>query len=79
MAIFINPGYLQPARLLMCRMESCEWSELFIMWALYCLGTGNSFCTCQVLCHFSVLGIYMFFYMSLDAMVEMQDEYIGLS
>jgi hypothetical protein len=76
--IFINCGYIQPVRLLMYRGEFCEWSELFIMSALYCLGTGNLFCTCQALCYISVLHLRNFFYTFLDVIVEMQDEFIDL-
>jgi hypothetical protein len=40
---FINREYIKPARLLMYRAEFRERSELFIMTALYRLGTGASF------------------------------------
>jgi hypothetical protein len=76
--IFINCGYLQPARSLMLSAEFHEQSELFIMSAFYHLGSGNLFCTFQAMCHISVLHTCKFFYTYLDAMVEMQDEYIKL-
>ena len=41
--IFINREYIKPARSLMYRAEFCERLELFIMTALYRLGTGASF------------------------------------
>ncbi len=41
--IFINREYIQPARSLRYRAEFREWSELFIMTALYRLWTGASF------------------------------------
>jgi hypothetical protein len=47
--MFINREYIKPARSLMYRAEFREWLELFIMTALYRLGTGASFRTCRAL------------------------------
>jgi hypothetical protein len=73
---FINRGYLKPARSLLQRSEFCEWSELFIMTALYRLGTGVSFQTCCALCNISTSEVYLFFDTFLHVMHEMQEEYI---
>jgi hypothetical protein len=71
-------NFNQPARLLMPCAKFREQSELFNILALYCLGTGNFFCSCPALCHVSVLHIHGFSYTFLDAMVEIQGEYINL-
>ncbi len=57
---FINRGYLKPARSLLRRSEFRERSELFNT-ALYHLGTGVSFRTCQALCNISTSEVFLFF------------------
>jgi hypothetical protein len=75
---FINRGYLKPARSLLRRSEFQERSELFIMTALYCLGTGASFRTCRALCNISTSEVCLFFDSFLHAMHEMREEYISM-
>ncbi len=73
---FINRGYLKLARSLLQRSEFRERSEVFIMTALYRLGTGASFRTCRALCHISTSEVQLFFDTFLQAMHEMREEYI---
>ena len=73
---FIIRGYLKPARSLMRRSEFRERSELFIMTALYRLGTGASFRTCRALCHICTTEIQSFIKTFLQGMHEMRDEFI---
>ena len=75
---FINRGYLKPARSLLRRSEFRKRSELFIMTALYHLGTGASFQTCRALCHISTSEVQLFFDTFLQAMHEMREEYISM-
>ncbi len=74
----INREYIKPARLLMYRAEFHERSELFIMTALYRLGTGASFRTCRALCNISTSEVRLFFDTFLHAMHEMREEFIFL-
>lgn len=55
--MFINRGYVKPARSLMHRAEFRERTELLIMSALYLLGRGTAYCSCRVLCHICMLEI----------------------
>ena len=75
---FINRGYLKPARSLLRQSEFRERSELFIMTALYRLGTGASFRTCRALCHISTSEVQLFFDTFLHVMHEMWEEYISM-
>jgi hypothetical protein len=75
--IFINRGYLKPARSLLRRSEFRERSELFNT-ALYRLGTGVSFRTCQALCNISTSEVFLFFDTFLHTMHEMWEEYISM-
>ena len=70
---FIIRGYLKPARSLKRRSEFRERSELFIMTALYRLGTGASFRTCRALCHISTSEVQLFFDTFLQGMHEMRE------
>jgi len=74
--IFINREYIKPARSLRYRAEFRERSELFIMTALYRLGTGASFRTCRALCNISTSEVRLFFDTFLHAMHEMREEFI---
>jgi len=66
--IFINREYIKPARSLFRRAEFRERAELFIMTALYRLGTGASFRTCRALCNMSTSEVCLFFDTFLHAM-----------
>jgi hypothetical protein len=48
------------------------------MSTLYLLGTGSGFCTCQPLCYISTSEVLKFFFLFLDAIVDMHDEQIGM-
>ena len=48
------------------------------MSALYVLGHGIGFCSCKALCNISTSEVCKFFHLFLDALVDMQDEYISL-
>ena len=74
--IFINCEYIKLARSLMYRAEFREQSELFIMTALYRLGTGASFQTCRALFNISTSEVRWFFDTFLHAMHEMHEEFI---
>jgi hypothetical protein len=55
-----------------------ERSELLVMSALYLLGTGAAFHSCKPLCGISTSEVQKFFYMFIEALVDMKDEYIYL-
>ena len=74
--MFINREYIKPARSLMYQAEFREWSELFIMTAIYRLGTGASFRTCRALCNISTSENRLFFDTFLHAIHEMREEFI---
>ena len=74
--IFINREYIKPARSLRYRAEFRERSELFIMTALYRLGTGASFRTCHAFCNISTSELRLLFGNFLHAMHEMCEEFI---
>ncbi len=48
------------------------------MSALYILGHGAGFRSCKALCNISTSEVRKFFHLFLDALVDMQDEYISL-
>ena len=74
--IFINREYIKPARSLMFQAEFRKRLELFIMNALYRLGTGSSFRTCCALCKISTSKVCLFFDAFLHVMHEMREEFI---
>jgi len=74
--IFINHEYIKPAKSLFRRAEFRERAELFIITALYILGTGASFRTCRALCNISTSEVRLFFDTFLHVMHEMREEYI---
>ena len=76
--ILIDRGYVQPPRLLLCRAEFRERTELFVMLSLYLLGRSAAFFSCRILCNISTLEICHFFIRFLDAFVDMHDEFIKL-
>ncbi len=48
------------------------------MSALYILGHGASFHSCRALCNIIMSEVRKFFHLFLDALVDMQDNYISL-
>ena len=53
-----------------------ERSELLVMSALYLLATGAAFCSCKPLCGIHTLEVRKVFYIFIEALVEMKDEYV---
>ncbi len=53
-------------------------AKLLDMSALYCLGHDAGFRSCKALCNISTSEVHKFFHRFLDAMVDMQDEFIAL-
>ena len=76
--ILIDRGYVQPPRLLLCRAEFRERTELFVMLSLYLLGRSAAFFSCRILCNISTLEICHFFFPFLDVLVDMRNEFIKL-
>lgn len=76
--IFIDRGYIREPRSLRFREEFRERSELFILSSLYHLGNGNSYRQCRTMTHISVSEMRKFFFIFIDAMVEMKEEYVYL-
>ena len=48
------------------------------MSALYLLGSGAAFCSCKPLCGISTPEVQKFFYIFIEALVDMKEEYIFL-
>ena len=74
---FIEQGYIVPSRSQLHKHEFRERAELLVMSSLYLLGRGAAFRSCRALCHISTSVVHKFFYTFLNAMVEMQGEYIS--
>jgi hypothetical protein len=56
--------------------EFHEHTELLVMCSLYLLGTGTVFWACQPLCSISTCEVRKFYYLFLDAIVDMQEEHV---
>jgi hypothetical protein len=56
-----------------------ERAELLVMASLHILAKGATFKCCRTLTHISTSEVRKFFFLFLDAMVDMNDEYISLS
>ena len=76
--VCINRGYLRHARSLLWRSEFRKQSEIFIITALYRLGTGASFWTCRAVSNISVSKICSFFDTFLHVIHEMREDYISM-
>jgi hypothetical protein len=74
----IARGYLPPPRSLHWWDEYPERCELFVMSALYILGTGAPFRLLSPLTHISKTKIEKFFHRFLDMFMDMREEYISL-
>jgi hypothetical protein len=74
----INRGYIVPLRSHHCRSEFQERSELLVMSVLHLLASGASFQSCKVLCNISTLEVRTFFFLFLDAIIDMKYEYVSL-
>jgi hypothetical protein len=76
--IFIRRGYIPMPRSLFRRGKFHEHAELLVMALLHILVKGASFKCCRTLTHISTPEVQKFFFLFLDAMVDMKDEYISL-
>ena len=76
--ILIVRGYIKEPRTLFRRREFRDRTELLVMSALYILGHGTGFRSCRALCNISTSEVHKFFHLFLDALVDIQDDYISL-
>jgi hypothetical protein len=76
--ILIDRGYIIPPRSHRRRAAFRERSELLVMSALYILGSGAAFRSCNPLCGISTSEVQKFFYIFIEALVDMKEEYIFL-
>ncbi len=76
--ILIDRGYIIPPRSHRRCAAFHERSELLVMSALYILGSGAAFRFCKPLCGISTLEIQKFFYIFIEALVDMKEVYIFL-
>lgn len=74
----IARGYIRRPRSLVRRAEFFERAELLVMSALYILGHGAAFRSVRALTHICMSDIHKFFFVFLDAFMEMRGEYISL-
>jgi hypothetical protein len=74
----INRRSIVTLRLHHRRSEFREHFELLVMSALHLLVSGASFQLCKALCNISTLEVHKFFFLFLDAIVDMKDEYVSL-
>ena len=72
----ITRGYVRYPRTRCRQAEFRERTELLVMSSLYLLGTGAAFRACRSLCSISTSEVQKFFYVFLDAIVDMKDEYV---
>ena len=72
----IDRGYVRYPRTRCRQAEFRERTELLVMSALYLLGTGAAFRSCRSLCLISTSEVRKFFYVFINAIVDMKDEYI---
>ena len=72
----ITRGYVRYPRTRCRQAEFRERTELLVMSSLYLLGTGAAFRSCRSLCSISTSEVQKFFYVFLDAIVDMKDEYV---
>ncbi len=74
--ILINREYITRPRSHHLRKVFWERSELLVMSALYLLVTGATFRCCKPLCGICTSEVCKFFYIFIEALVDMKDEYI---
>ena len=72
----ISRGYVRLPRTRCRRAEFRERTELLVMSSLYLLGTGAAFRSCRSLCSICTSEVRKFFYVFLDAIVDMKDDYV---
>jgi len=71
----IERGYVRFPRSRCRQAEFRERTGLLVMSSLYLLGTGAAFCSCRLLCSICTSEVRNFFYVFLDAIVDMKNEY----
>jgi hypothetical protein len=74
--LLIRRGYVPLPRTRFRQAEFRERTELLVMSLLYLLATGAAFRSCQPLCSISTSEVCKFYYLFLDAIVEMRDNQI---
>jgi hypothetical protein len=67
----IAQGYIKEPRTLFCCWEFRDRVELLVMSALYILGHGTAFRSCNALCNISTSKVHKIFHLFLDALVVM--------
>lgn len=72
----IDNGYVHYPRTRSRQAEYRERTELLVMSSLYILGTGAAFRSCRPLCSISTSEVRKFFYVFLNAICDMKDEYV---
>jgi hypothetical protein len=74
--ILINREYItRPRSHCLCKVLR-EHLELLVMSSLYLLATGATFRCCKPLCGICTSEVRKFFYIFIEALVDMKDEYI---
>ena len=74
--ILITRGYIKKHRTRFRQVEFEDRTELLVMSALYMLGRGASFRSCQDMCNISTSEVRKFFHVFLNAIVDMRDDQI---
>ena len=74
--LLLSRGYIKYPRTKIRQKEFRERTEILVMTSLYILGTGASFRACQPLCHISTSEVRIFFFVFLNAIVDMRDDQI---
>jgi hypothetical protein len=75
-SLLIERAYVLFPRSRSRQVEFCERTELLVMSSLYLLGTGSGFRSCQSLCSISTSEVRKFFFLFMDAIVDMRNEQI---
>jgi hypothetical protein len=77
-SLLIDRGYVPFPRSRSRQVEFRERTELLVMTSLYLLGTGAGYRSCQPLCSISTSEVRKFFFLFLDAIVDMRNEQIAM-
>jgi hypothetical protein len=74
--ILITRGYIRFPRTRFCQIEYDASTELLVMLALYILGCGASFQSCQDMCNISTSEVRKNFHVFIYAIVDMRDDQV---
>ena len=77
-SLLIERGYVPFPRSRSRQVQFHERTELLVMSSLYLLGTGSGFRSCQPLCSISTSEVRKFFFLFIDAIVDMRNEQIAM-